>query len=148
MGEEKPLAIMCDLDGTLCINDQGRSPFDYYAARHDGVNPAVAETLWSFVETNPYVDIIFISAREEYGRQTFLDWLRHHMTICSWQGDVRLYMRQNGDHRRDAIVKKEIYKRHIEPFWDILFVLDDRKQVVDMWRSLGLTCFQVAEGDF
>ena len=27
-------------------------------------------------------------------------------------------------------------------------VLDDRKQVVDMWRSLGLTCLQVADGDF
>ncbi|MDJ0647343.1 MAG: hypothetical protein QNJ60_01435 [Xenococcaceae cyanobacterium MO_188.B19] len=29
-----------------------------------------------------------------------------------------------------------------------LFILDDRQQVVDMWRSLGLTVFQVAEGDF
>ena len=31
---------------------------------------------------------------------------------------------------------------------DIFAVFDDRNQVVDMWRSRGLTTFQVAEGDF
>jgi uncharacterized pyridoxamine 5'-phosphate oxidase family protein len=31
---------------------------------------------------------------------------------------------------------------------DIFAVFDDRQQVVDMWRSRGLTCFQVANGDF
>ena len=30
----------------------------------------------------------------------------------------------------------------------ILFVVDDRKQVVDMWREEGLTCLQVADRDF
>lgn len=37
------------------------------------------------------------------------------------------------------------------PFeWDrVKFVLDDRNQVVDMWRKdLGLTCLQVDYGDF
>ena len=27
-------------------------------------------------------------------------------------------------------------------------VFDDRNQVVDMWRKNGLTCFQVADGNF
>ena len=31
---------------------------------------------------------------------------------------------------------------------DIFAVFDDRKKVVDMWRSNGLNVFQVAEGDF
>jgi phosphoglycolate phosphatase-like HAD superfamily hydrolase len=31
---------------------------------------------------------------------------------------------------------------------DVFAVFDDRQQVVDMWRKNGLTCFQVAEGDF
>jgi hypothetical protein len=26
--------------------------------------------------------------------------------------------------------------------------VDDRQKVVDMWRAEGLTCFQVAPGDF
>jgi phosphoglycolate phosphatase-like HAD superfamily hydrolase len=31
---------------------------------------------------------------------------------------------------------------------DILCVFDDRQKVVDMWRANGLTCMQVAPGDF
>jgi len=27
-------------------------------------------------------------------------------------------------------------------------VIDDRKQVVDMWRELGLVCLQVDKGEF
>ena len=31
---------------------------------------------------------------------------------------------------------------------DILCVFDDRDKVVKMWRDSGITCFQVAEGNF
>ena len=31
---------------------------------------------------------------------------------------------------------------------DIFLVVDDRDRVVKLWRSLGLTTFQVAEGNF
>ena len=31
---------------------------------------------------------------------------------------------------------------------NVAMVFDDRQQVVDMWRYNGLTCFQVADGDF
>ena len=27
-------------------------------------------------------------------------------------------------------------------------VFEDRRQVVDMWRANGVTCYQVAEGDY
>jgi len=46
-------------------------------------------------------------------------------------------------------VDKEIYKAKIEPNYDVYLVLDDRNQVVDMWRKeLQLPCFQVWYGDF
>ena len=31
---------------------------------------------------------------------------------------------------------------------DVFCVFDDRKKVVDMWRDLGLTCFEVEEAHF
>tara|TARA_B100000780_G_C20998289_1_gene399373 strand:- start:370 stop:825 length:456 start_codon:yes stop_codon:yes gene_type:complete len=34
------------------------------------------------------------------------------------------------------------------PNKDIFAVFDDRAKVVDMWRKNGLTCFQVADGNF
>ena len=59
-----------------------------------------------------------------------------------------LFMRADGDYRADSIVKEEIYHDKIEPVYNVLLVLDDRDSVVKMWRSLGLTCLQVAEGNF
>ena len=56
-------------------------------------------------------------------------------------------MRQNKDYRKDSIIKKERYDT-IKDTHDVLWVIDDRQQVVDMWRDLGLTVFQVAPGDF
>jgi hypothetical protein len=57
-------------------------------------------------------------------------------------------MRHTKDLRKDSIVKGEIYDSVIAPNYNVFFVLDDRNQVVDFWRSKGLTCFQVAPGDF
>lgn len=59
-----------------------------------------------------------------------------------------LHMRKTGDMRKDAIVKREIFDGEIKDYFFIEFVLDDRNQVVEMWRDLGLTCFQVADGNF
>ena len=57
-------------------------------------------------------------------------------------------MRAAGDNRKDAIVKRELYQRAVAGVYSIAFVLDDRNQVVDMWRKdLGLPCFQVNYGN-
>lgn len=58
-------------------------------------------------------------------------------------------MRTTGDARKDSIVKKELFEAHVKQHYFIKFVLDDRNQVVDLWRlDLGLTCLQVNYGDF
>ena len=61
---------------------------------------------------------------------------------------IDLLMRKDNDDRKDSIVKKEIYDNEILGKYNVLFVLDDRDQVVKLWRSLGLVCLQVANGDF
>ena len=64
-------------------------------------------------------------------------------------GDYRLSMRGAGDYRKDDEVKYDMYKTYIEDEYFIHYVLDDRQQVVDMWRDkCKLTCFQVAPGNF
>ena len=57
-------------------------------------------------------------------------------------------MRNTADTRKDSIIKKEIYDAHIKDKYYIELVLDDRDQVVRLWRSLGLPTFQVNYGDF
>ena len=60
-----------------------------------------------------------------------------------------MFMRAANDSRKDSIVKKELFEQFVRDHLAIEFVLDDRDQVVDMWRNeLGLKVLQVAPGDF
>jgi hypothetical protein len=88
--------------------------------------------------------IVFVSGRRESTREQTVAWLQQYLKDGMW---AELYMRKDGDYRKDSIIKKEIYDEHLSER-NILFVLDDRRQVVDMWREQGLVCLQVAEGNF
>jgi hypothetical protein len=60
-----------------------------------------------------------------------------------------LFMRSTGDIRKDSVVKKELFEANVKGKYFINFVLDDRDQVIDLWRlELGLPCLQVNYGDF
>jgi hypothetical protein len=88
--------------------------------------------------------IIFASGREDSCRAETARWLKDRCGIRAFS----LYMRKTGDNRKDSIVKEEIYKNDILPEYYVAFVLDDRQQVVDALREIGLTVFQVAPGKF
>jgi hypothetical protein len=57
-------------------------------------------------------------------------------------------MRADKDHRADHIIKKEILDSFLAQGLDIAFTVDDRQQVVDMWRENNITCLQCDLGDF
>ena len=58
-------------------------------------------------------------------------------------------MRRRDDSRKDSVVKRELFDAHIRGRYFVELVLDDRDQVVSLWRrDLGLTCLQVDYGDF
>ena len=94
--------------------------------------------------------IIFVTGREGTPEviQATNVWLQNN--FCEqWLGiNTAIYFREAYDYREDYIIKKEIYYNNIKSDYDILFVVDDRKQVVDMWRGLNLTVLQCAEGNF
>lgn len=148
--ENLPSTIICDLDGTLCLLN-GRNPYDASTCENDLVNPAMYGILsamqYKFENTMPEgkIKIMFCSGREDKYRDQTIGWLRNNGML---EDSFKLYMRKTGDNRKDSIIKKEIYEEHIKGKYNVLFVLDDRNQVVDLWRSLGLTCLQVAPGDF
>ena len=88
--------------------------------------------------------IVFVTGRPATYRERSEQWLKKYLPELTYE----LYTRKDSDYRSDYIIKEEIYREHIEPKWNILFCVDDRKQVVDEWRRLGLTCLQCAEGNF
>lgn len=135
-------AIVVDVDGTLALNT-GRDIYDLTRVHEDAVNQPVAEFVRHIDDLDHRQVIIICSGREESCRALTEQWLASNQ--IPW--DV-LLMRPTGDRRKDAIVKAELFGQHIRDNYNVRFVLDDRNQVVDMWRSLGLACFQVAPGDF
>jgi len=48
----------------------------------------------------------------------------------------------------DEKLKKAMLDEFVEDIKDVYLVVDDRQKVIDMWRSLGLNTWQVAEGNF
>ena len=58
--------------------------------------------------------------------------------------EIRL--RADDDMRSDVDAKREMLTGIDKD--NVLFVVEDRSRVVDMWRAEGLTCLQCAPGDF
>ena len=154
--------LICDLDGTLCNIEHRRvhvatTPKNwdsfFYGIEDDSVNEAVMSVLQEMTLGNcgctygEQREIIFCTGRPERTRAATVEWLRRADEDRFDPSNYTLYMRKDGDYRPDDIVKEEILNNHIEKA-RVLFVLDDRQQVVDMWRRNGLQCFQVAAGNF
>ena len=138
-----PQAIICDLDGTLSLfKEKGhRGPYDATKCDEDELNSPVATLIGHYDALNYH--ILLVSGREDLFREPTVKFLEKHGIPY----DV-LFMRQAHDTRKDWLVKYELFNTNIRGKFNVEFVLDDRDQVVAMWRKLGLTCFQVAEGDF
>ncbi|MDR1631784.1 MAG: AAA family ATPase [Dysgonamonadaceae bacterium] len=136
-----PKAIICDLDGTLALMGN-RDPYDATESDKDNLNEAVANVLKTF-SANGY-NILLVSGREETFREPTLRFLEKFAVPYQ-----QLWMRKAKDYRKDAIIKRELFDREMAGKYCIEFVLDDRDQVVEMWRKeLKLTCFQVNYGAF
>jgi hypothetical protein len=148
-----PKAIIVDLDGTLALHvtpegDLLRGHYEYEKVGDDLPNEPILNIVRELLYPDgpfgwSHYSLIAVSGREDSCRDQTDRWL------CD-QGVYpdALLMRTTGDRRDDSVVKQELYEAHIEGKFDVWFVLDDRDRVVKMWRDLGLTCLQVAPGDF
>jgi len=138
-----PHAIIVDLDGTVCIHN-GRSPYEWEKCDTDLPNIPVIELIETYLATKSQV--IFLSGRDGRALDKTLKWLKNNIRLYDRGWD--LFMREPKDTRKDCIIKRELFDKHIKDKYYVDFVLDDRNQVVKLWRSMGLTCLQVAEGNF
>lgn len=135
-----PKAIIVDVDGTLAKMD-GRSPFDWSRVLEDKPNTPVIEAVKAAAAAG--YKIIVCSGRDGVCKADTEVWMQAHNVPYD-----HFFIRPVGDSRKDSIIKTEIFDAHIRGQYDVHYVLDDRNQVVDMWRALGIACFQVAPGDF
>lgn len=137
-----PNAIICDIDGTLARRSSSRSPFDWERVGEDTIIDPIYDHLMDANSLGK--EIILFSGRDERAREATEKWLMDN--DVTWH---QLHMRPEKDFRPDFIVKKEMFKQHVDGKYYVDYILDDRDQVVKMWREdLKLPCFQVNYGDF
>ena len=138
-----PHCIIFDIDGTLSSGGN-RGPFDWNKVKNDEINENIVSLYKTLAFHAHHNHMIVFSGRDEICRDDTIEWLR--------KNDIHyehLYMRPKGNCEKDAIIKKRLFEEYIREKYYCEFVVDDRQQVVDMWRrELGLTCLQCDYGKF
>jgi predicted kinase len=139
--ETKPTCFLFDLDGTLAYAN-GRNMFNPTAEEvmNDLPIQAVIKILQSLEKQH---EIIFVSGREATNYEATKKWLIKHV-FKNEERTLKLFMRPEGDYRRDSIIKSELLHYHILPSFNVLGVFDDRLQVIrECWNKEGIFCFNV-----
>ena len=149
----KDKIVIFDLDGTLALIDDRRDLATKDNGKFDWdvfFNP---DNINLDLPNQPVIDmanllhkqgfrIFILSGRSDVTHQATVNWLNDngvwwdHLVM---RPQNQLYLPDNDLKQGwlDSIGKD-----------NVAMVFDDRNQVVDMWRQNGLTCFQVADGNF
>lgn len=145
--------IIVDVDGTLADASHRKhhiKPTDgkrkdyksFYAAVGDDspIHPVINLVRSLHTAGNT---ILITSGRPEGTRVATVDWLHAHAIPFH-----ELFMRGHDDFRPDFVVKREILNDMRLAGFRPTIAIDDRDQVVRMWREEGIICLQCAEGNF
>lgn len=135
-----------DIDGTLAngehrypLVNNGNHDWGRYKSlsMKDTVYPDIAN--W-FRGVRPNMNVFLVSGRGTDEGADTEEWLEWHDLIPD-----RMFMRQGGDFRQDAIIKQEILDKMIAAYGKdaIKFAVDDRPQVIEMWKKNGIQVFPV-----
>lgn len=155
----RPLYIF-DVDGTLALIDHRVHILDqkdnkdrwrqfYSLCDMDKPNRPVIQIMNNLLLLG--AQVLLFSGRSEEVRGKTITWLAKHtgLTTPELQEPGFLTMREEMDYTPDHVLKEGWLDNMIE--YDrqrIAAVFDDRDRVVSMWRRRGITCLQVANGDF
>ena len=147
--------IIFDLDGTLALIDKRREVstkpngkldwgkfFNSTNIKLDEPNLPVIKMAQLFSEQG--FNIVILSGRSNKTETATRSWLSKNKVPFN-----KLIMRNSETNHftPDWVLKKNMLDENLD-INDVFLVVDDRDRVVKLWRSLGLTTFQVAEGNF
>jgi len=143
--------ILFDIDGTLANIAHRRIYLDEDEPNWKKFNSMMGEDIPNTPVVNLYLslwnsneyEIELVTGRSEEFREITQQWLVWNEIPFS-----KIHMRPKMDNRADHKIKKEVLDKLLKQGKQIEFVVDDRQQVVDMWRANGITCLQCDVGDF
>jgi predicted kinase len=128
----KPYAVIVDVDGTVAKMGD-RSPFDWAAVGIDTPREEIISMVSGLTFNHT---VIFLSGRDSVCRDETIAWLKkyvdRHMT------EDRLFMRPEGSHEPDTVVKERLFWEHVAPHYNVTTAIDDRPCMVRLWLELGI----------
>ena len=140
--------VVFDIDGTLAdvsgrVHHLNKKPKDWDAFFKGIPQDKAIQSMLRLCNIlySAGIKIVLCSGRSEQYRPETVEWLVRHGV----QYD-ELLLRGAKDKRTDSVVKREILAGLDRS--KILFVVEDRRGVVEMWRSEGLVCLQCVPGEF
>lgn len=134
-----PEVYVFDIDGTLARKGD-RGYYDWKKVGVDTPIPHVIKVAESLVHS---YQTIFLSGRDEVCYNETMDWIINNVYIGI--GAPILYMRPEGSHIRDTVVKHDLFYKHLANKYNVLAVFDDRPSVCRMWRKMGVNVFNVGD---
>ena len=150
--------VVCDIDGTIANlehrlhfinNDDGTvkevKDWKGFFANVEGDKPieSTIEILSDHIAKGR--KIIFVSARPESCRYQTEWWLWQHLEDKLGMEYVHLIMRGSDDRREDTDVKRDIHRKFLASL-NVKCIIDDRPQVIRMWREEGYEVTDVGDG--
>lgn len=147
--------IIVDIDGTiadishrapLLPKNRGFNGWDAFfdACVHDRPIEPIIKMVFDLRMARHRV--IFLTGRSRRIEEKTRDWIAKHVRFLPYEYD--LFMREEGDHRPDVVVKREMLTRLRASGYKPVIAIEDRKGVAAMWREEGLICLHCDEGDF
>lgn len=154
MKKQERACVIFDMDGTLAdcthrlhhIKNGNKNWPAFFDACVDDVPSKYVVILAHFIHAlrrvnNAAPALVICSARPSSHRPQTIEWLAEHK--IPW---AILLMRAHGDMRPDVEVKKDMLdKIRNDMKFTVLFAVDDRPEVVQMWRDNGVGCFAVED---
>lgn len=146
--------VIVDIDGTISkIGKRDKylikEPKDWDSFYKDDFDDEPIKEMIELVELlSKKYSIIFCTSRKEIIRDKTQLWIIKNFSFKSGLWNSPILMRKISDNTSDPISKINALKEAKINLNNIAFVLEDRTCNVEMFRSLGLICFQVADCKF
>lgn len=143
---KKPTAVIVDVDGTLCdvssvrhhvVAVKDKKDFDAFHREAEHCPPHQSTIEWCQEQYDAGHQILIVTGRMEQWRQSTDRFVWRHLFVHGGVPFEGLWMRPQGDYRKDTEIKREIHAM-LSEHWDIVAAIDDNPSIVALWEDLGI----------
>jgi len=145
--------VIYDIDGCLLDSEMSHL-YDREIAKGDfkwfhDMLPKFQPFKWAklFVQSFRWghIDTVFLTARNEDFEEITKQTLLKHFGITIDNKSVFLFMRPSADERGSVPLKLDYWNQVISKIWKPIFAIDDRKNITEMWKKLGVPSFHIQD---